>query len=102
VSWELKGVSRFLLYAAPVFIPWLLIGVLLGLLGSRTVLIALFPVSILWLGTGFFIDGYLEVRSLLRRKKYLSALISFIFYGFFVMIAPVSIYLMVKNWILGK
>jgi hypothetical protein len=96
-------VSRFLLrYAAPVFIPWLLIGVLLGLLGSRTVLIALFPVSILWLGTGFFIDGYLEVRSLLSRKQYLGVLMSFIFYGLALMIALVSICAMVKDWILGE
>lgn len=100
MAWELRSVSQFLLrYAGPVFLPWMLIGVLLG---SRTVLIVLFLVSMLWLGTACFIEAYLDLRSLLRRKKYLSALISFIFYGPFVMIAPISIYLLVKHVILGK
>jgi hypothetical protein len=97
---ELRSISRFLLrYAAPVFIPWMLIG---ALLGSRAVLIALFPVSMLWLGTAVFIDGYLDIRSGLRRKRYLGAATDFMCYGFGLMIALVTIYVIVKDAILRK
>jgi hypothetical protein len=100
MAWELKSIPRFLIrYGTVVFIPWLFIGVLLG---SGRIITAMALVMSLWFGTGFFIEGYLDIRSELRRERYLGAVIDFIFYGFGLMIALVTIYVIVKEVILRK
>ncbi|HSP62312.1 MAG TPA: hypothetical protein VLQ90_04950 [Pyrinomonadaceae bacterium] len=83
----------------PVFIPWTLVGVVLG---KAIIFTTLALVMSLWFGTGFLIEGYLSIRSLIRRKKYVGALIDFIFHGFGVMIALVVLYTMMVHGIIRK
>ena len=86
-------------YGVAVFLSWALIGVLLG---SGTVLMALVLVMMTSFGTALMIQGYYDIRPLIRRKKYVGILVSLIFYGFGLMIALVTLYTIVVDGIFRK
>ena len=75
--------------AAIVFATWAAIGLLLG---SGAALTALALVMIVFFGTGIALEGYRQVRSDVRGKKYRHALIELAIDAFGVAIALVTLY----------